>query len=128
MQTLDALTGEWKLVYTSASEALAVLALSRLPFVTIGDITQNVDALSNTVENKVRRRASPQFASGHVIHSSIHPVGATCLVVQPQHPCLATPAPAALQAVFKLSNTVQRLCYRSRWNFAQQTLELHKLF
>ncbi len=49
------LDGDWKLVYTSNSELLAVLALSRLPFVTIGDITQRVETLSNTVENKVGR-------------------------------------------------------------------------
>lgn len=53
LQMMSALNGEWKLVYTSNSELLAILALSRLPFVTIGDITQRVDAATNTVENKV---------------------------------------------------------------------------
>lgn len=54
MQTLAMLDGDWKLVYTSNSELLAILALSKLPFVTIGDITQHVDSGSNTVENKVQ--------------------------------------------------------------------------
>lgn len=53
MQTLEQLDGNWKLVYTSNSELIAVLALSRLPFVTIGDVTQRIDAASMTVENKV---------------------------------------------------------------------------
>jgi len=52
-EALESLTGSWKLVYTSNSELLAVLALSRLPFVTIGDITQKIDGITNTVENKV---------------------------------------------------------------------------
>lgn len=47
------LDGNWKLVYTSNSELLAILALSRLPLVTIGDITQRIDSATNTVENKV---------------------------------------------------------------------------
>jgi hypothetical protein len=51
---LPLLEGEWKLVYTSNSELLAILALSKLPFVTIGDITQHVETGTNTVENKVR--------------------------------------------------------------------------
>ncbi|KAF6253398.1 astaxanthin vesicles associated protein [Scenedesmus sp. NREL 46B-D3] len=46
------LDGTWKLVYTSNSELLAILALSKLPFVSIGDITQRVDTLTNTVENR----------------------------------------------------------------------------
>ena len=48
------LNGEWKLVYTSNSELTALLALSRLPFVTVGDITQTIDGPSLTVINKVR--------------------------------------------------------------------------
>ena len=32
---------------------MAVLALSRLPFVTVGDITQRLDTRAMTVENKV---------------------------------------------------------------------------
>ena len=49
------LNGEWKLVYTSNSELTALLALSRLPFVTVGDITQTIDGPSLTVINKARR-------------------------------------------------------------------------
>lgn len=48
------LDGDWKLVYTSNSELLAILALSKLPFVTIGDITQRIDTAFNTVENKAQ--------------------------------------------------------------------------
>ena len=40
-------------VYTSNSELITVLALSKLPFVSVGDITQKVDASSLIVENKV---------------------------------------------------------------------------
>lgn len=53
LQMLMLLDGSWKLVYTSNSELLAILALSRLPFVGIGDITQRIDSATNTVENKV---------------------------------------------------------------------------
>lgn len=51
---LSKLDGDWKLVYTSNSELLAILALSKLPFVTIGDITQRIDTAFNTVENKAQ--------------------------------------------------------------------------
>lgn len=54
LQMMSALNGEWKLVYTSNSELLAILALSKLPLVTVGDITQRVDAVASTVENKAR--------------------------------------------------------------------------
>ena len=54
---LSALSGDWKLVYTSNSELLAVLALGKLPFVTVGDITQRVDAAAGTVENRVQLSA-----------------------------------------------------------------------
>ncbi len=47
--------GQWKLVYTSNSELFGLLALSRLPFVSVGDITQKIEASTFTVENKVRR-------------------------------------------------------------------------
>ena len=49
-EVLDELTGNWKLVYTSNSALMAVLALSKLPFVTVGDITQKIDAVSRVVE------------------------------------------------------------------------------
>ncbi|CAK0784351.1 hypothetical protein CVIRNUC_007555 [Coccomyxa viridis] len=48
------LDGQWKLVYTSNSELFGLLALSRLPFVAVGDITQTVQASTLTVENKVQ--------------------------------------------------------------------------
>ena len=48
------LDGQWKLVYTSNSELFGLLALSRLPFVVVGDITQTVQASTLTVENRVR--------------------------------------------------------------------------
>jgi len=53
-EVLEALNGNWKLVYTSNSELIAVLAMSKLPFVTIGDVTQKVDNNTLTVENKVQ--------------------------------------------------------------------------
>lgn len=53
-EALTLLDGDWKLVYTSNSELIALLALSRLPFVTLGDITQRIDSASSTVENKVQ--------------------------------------------------------------------------
>jgi len=53
-EMMSMLDGNWKLVYTSNSELLAILALSKLPFVTIGDITQNVDTVTSAVENKVQ--------------------------------------------------------------------------
>jgi hypothetical protein len=59
---MEKLDGSWKLVYTSNSELIALLALSRLPFVTIGDVTQRVDAASSTVENKVRRLGRAEAA------------------------------------------------------------------
>lgn len=52
-ETQELLDGTWKLVYTSNSEVLALLGLSRLPFVEVGDITQTVDGSKMTVENKV---------------------------------------------------------------------------
>lgn len=52
-EALDKLDGNWKLLYTSNSELIAVLALSKLPFVVIGDVTQRIDTGSLTVENKV---------------------------------------------------------------------------
>ena len=53
------LDGQWKLVYTSNSELFGLLALSRLPFVIVGDITQTVQASTLTVENRVRPSSLP---------------------------------------------------------------------
>lgn len=47
------LDGDWKLVYTSNSELMALLAVNNLPLVTVGDITQSVDGATSTVVNKV---------------------------------------------------------------------------
>lgn len=52
VEDLDKLSGKWRLAYTSNSELLAVLALGKLPGLVVGDITQNIDGISNTVENK----------------------------------------------------------------------------
>lgn len=52
-QSMDQLGGEWKLVYTSNSELMPLLALGKLPLVEVGDITQKIDAASGKVENKV---------------------------------------------------------------------------
>lgn len=43
-EDLNRLSGKWKLAYTSNSELLAILALSRLPGLEVGDITQAIDA------------------------------------------------------------------------------------
>lgn len=53
------LNGEWKLVYTSNSELTALLALGKLPFVSVGDITQTIDGPSLTVINKARSGRPP---------------------------------------------------------------------
>ena len=52
--TTDAalLDGEWRLVYTANSELIPLLALGRLPFLRVGDITQAVDVASMSVKNK----------------------------------------------------------------------------
>jgi hypothetical protein len=49
---LALLDGTWRLAYTSNSELLAILALSRLPLLSVGDITQRIDSASSTVENR----------------------------------------------------------------------------
>lgn len=51
---LNQLGGTWKLVYTSNSELMPILALGKLPLVEVGDITQTIDAASGKVENVVR--------------------------------------------------------------------------
>lgn len=47
------LDGQWKLVYTSNSELVALLALNRLPFVSVGDITQTIDSATLSAVNTV---------------------------------------------------------------------------
>ena len=53
MQELSLLNGIWKLVYTSNSELTPLLALGKLPLVTVGDVTQRIDSATRTVVNKV---------------------------------------------------------------------------
>eukprot|EP00192_Tetraselmis_astigmatica_P014121 CAMPEP_0117650874 /NCGR_PEP_ID=MMETSP0804-20121206/1777_1 /TAXON_ID=1074897 /ORGANISM="Tetraselmis astigmatica, Strain CCMP880" /LENGTH=315 /DNA_ID=CAMNT_0005456785 /DNA_START=70 /DNA_END=1017 /DNA_ORIENTATION=- len=53
-EAMELLDGEWKLVYTSNSELMALLAANNLPLVTIGDITQSIDGATQTVVNKVQ--------------------------------------------------------------------------
>ena len=64
---VGALGGIWKLVYTQ-SPLSALLALGRLPFVTVGDITQTINPATGTVVNKVRARR----AAWTLISSSDH--------------------------------------------------------
>lgn len=53
-QAMELLHGRWKLVYTTNTQALAVLRAFRgLPLVNVGDITQIIDGTHLTVENKV---------------------------------------------------------------------------
>lgn len=52
-QALDQLAGEWRLIYTSNSELMPLLALGKLPLVEVGNITQTIDPASGKVENKV---------------------------------------------------------------------------
>lgn len=53
----QALGGTWRLVYTSNSELIALLALARLPLVTVGEVRQVIDPLAMTVENRVELQA-----------------------------------------------------------------------
>ena len=52
-QAADLLSGTWKLAYTANSELISLLALSRLPLTRVGDITQVIDATTQTFQNKV---------------------------------------------------------------------------
>lgn len=56
VQALNLLNGAWKLAYTANSELLALLALNRLPGVTVGEIVQEVEG-GTSVLNKVARSA-----------------------------------------------------------------------
>jgi hypothetical protein len=51
---LGKLAGTWKLVYTSNSELIPLLALGRLPLVEVGEVTQTIDAASMSVENSLQ--------------------------------------------------------------------------
>ena len=52
-----ALGGAWRLAYTSNSELIALLALGRLPLVSVGEISQTIDPAGQTVENRVELQA-----------------------------------------------------------------------
>lgn len=56
-EALDKLAGTWKLIYTSNSELIALLALGRLPLVTVGDVFQSIDSTTQTVENRIQLSA-----------------------------------------------------------------------
>lgn len=53
-QTLDELNGTWKLLYTSNPATLAILALSKLPLVTVADFVEIIDSTKFTVVDSVR--------------------------------------------------------------------------
>lgn len=53
-QALDKLSGEWKLVYTSNSDVIAFLALSKLGPLTLGDIVQRIDGEKGQIENRLQ--------------------------------------------------------------------------
>jgi len=52
-EDLAQLDGTWHLAYTSNSGLIGILALDRLPLVTVGDVVQRIDTRSGTVENQV---------------------------------------------------------------------------
>lgn len=54
MQELESLNGTWKLVYTANSELVPLLALDKLPLVSVGDVIQRIDSSSLEVENRAR--------------------------------------------------------------------------
>ena len=54
---IEKLDGTWKLTYTSNSELIALLALSKLPLVTVGEVYQTIDGASRTVENRIQLSA-----------------------------------------------------------------------
>ena len=53
MQAIDKLSGDWKLLYTVNSELTGLLALSRLPGVQVGEISQNIDPFTLSIRNTV---------------------------------------------------------------------------
>lgn len=52
-EAAELLSGTWKLAYTSNSELIPLLGLSRLPLTKVGDIIQIIDATASTFQNKV---------------------------------------------------------------------------
>jgi hypothetical protein len=53
VQAMELLGGTWRLVYTSNSDVIALLSLTKLPLVSIQDITQTIEPLSATVVNSL---------------------------------------------------------------------------
>ena len=53
-EALELLNGTWKLAYTSNSELVALLALGKLPLVTVGDVYQIIDGSAQSVENRIQ--------------------------------------------------------------------------
>lgn len=53
MQTLESVSGTWRLIYSSTLTTIAVLSASRLPLLAVGDYVQMVDTSSMTVTDKV---------------------------------------------------------------------------
>jgi PAP_fibrillin len=55
VQVLSVLHGKWKLVYSTNMPVNGLIqALESVPFVSVGDIYQNIDAAHQAVENNVR--------------------------------------------------------------------------
>jgi len=52
-EATEKLSGEWRLVYTSNSELIPLLALGKLPLVEVGDVTQTIYGSTGRVENKI---------------------------------------------------------------------------
>ena len=50
---MDSLSGTWRLQYTTNSELLVLLGADNLPLLKIGEMTQTIDAVNNSVENRV---------------------------------------------------------------------------
>lgn len=63
------LDGTWKLVYTASSELLPLLALGQLPFVTVGDVTQRINSLTRTAENRVTSFLPATWVTGRRLRS-----------------------------------------------------------
>lgn len=89
-EALEKLSGEWKLVYTSNSELMAILALSKLPFITVGDIMQVIDGAAQTVENRVQLSA-PFSRTSLSATASFEVRSPKLLQIQFQEGQLATP-------------------------------------
>lgn len=104
-EALDTLNGSWKLAYTSNSELVALLALGRLPFVEVGDITQLVNCTSKTVENRIQLSA-PFSRTSLAATAAFEVRSPKLLQVQFQEGQVATPE---LLADFELPQTVDVL-------------------